>query len=271
MPRIIIILIILVSFISSSRAQTAFDLELLSLERNVYQSNSDTEKAVLILKKLDFYLNKNVTSKAAFNEAQRINYNFLSGERQKRFLWNASLLAHLNDDRDYARFYLNRYEEISADTSAECLLLQVLINNGQDSALLVQDTKRLAAFNSEFKCLTCLNDLAYYHKGKRNVYLVASALLPGLGSTLEGYPLKGITSTLVNAASAFAIYELVRSNLYINAALWGITFITKFYVGNIRLTERLFYQKEGKEKNILAGNCEDKIKNLLKKYPLAFK
>lgn len=272
MQRSITIIIILLTFTSNFKAQTELDLKLLSLEQHVYTAHSDTEKAVHILQKVDLYISNNDISKAAFNEAQRINYTWIKDEQQKkRFLWNASLLAHLNNDKDYARYYLNRYAEISSDTSIQCLLLRVLINNGQDSAALMQDVKRLAALGSGFECLSCLNDLTYYHKSKHNLYLFASAVLPGLGSMLLGYPGKGAASTLVNAASALAIYELIRSNLYVNAALWGLTLITKFYIGNINLTEKLFYASEAREKNILAAGCEDKISDLLKKYPFAFK
>ncbi len=272
MRRAIIISTILLLFINNFKAQTEFDLKLLNLEHDIYISRSDTERAGYIMKKVDLYISNNVLSKVAFNEVQRINYTFLTNEPQKkRFLWNASLLAHINGDRDYARFYLNRYTETCGDTGIGPLLLGILINNGEDSASLIRDTKKLSAFNREFDCLTCLNDLTYYHKGKRNLYLFASIVLPGLGTMLEGYPLKGITSTLVNAGAALAIYGLIKSNLYINAVLWGITLITKFYFGNIRLTDKLFYARETKEKNILAGNCEDKIGNLLNKYPFAFK
>lgn len=272
MLRDITILIVLLSYINSFYAQSQFDIELLAAEQKLFVAKTDSERASLILKKVDLYIARNEVSVNSLNEAKRIDYELLPDEESKeRFLWNASILANLNNDMDYARFYLDRYHKLAQNITTEYLLLKILINNGEDSALLRQDVNLLAERKSDFACLTCLTEVAYYNKKNRYAYLLSSAIVPGLGSIMEGYPLKGAASLLVNTASAFAIYELIRHNLYINAVLWGVTLTSKFYSGNIKLTDKLFDAKENKQKNTLATKCKGKIGKLLKDYPLLFK
>jgi len=272
MQRIIIILITLLNYTHSLRAQTLFDKELLQLEQDVFVLKTDSERAPIILKKVDLYVKNNEISVDALHEARRIDYQLLpSNESKLHFLWNAAIIANLNNQRNYAGFYINSYHTLTGDSSVEYKLLSVLINNGEDSALLIQTVNELAKSDSNFACLTCLNEVAYYQKKNRNGYLLASVIMPGLGSILEGYPLKGMSSLLVNAASVFAIYELVRSNLYINAILWGVTLTSKFYVGNIKLTDKLFDKRESKQKNTLANKCKGKVSVLLKEHPILFR
>lgn len=270
MRQVIIILIALLSYTNSLYSQ--FDFELLRLEENVFVAKTDSERAPIILQKVDLYIHNNFLNINSIKEAKRIDYQLLpNDESKKRFLWNAAILANLSNDMDYARFYIDRYNKQCYDTSAEYILLKILINNGEDSALLIQDTKNLAEQSTDFSCLTCLNEVAYYNNKNKYTYLIASAIVPGLGSMLEGYPLKGISSLLINTASAFAVYELIHHNLYVNAILWGFTLTTKFYFGNIKLTDKLFDSMGGRQRNALAKKCKGNINALLKKHPLLFK
>ena len=272
MQRVTTILIALLSYTNSFYSQSQFEIELLKLEQNVFVAKTDSERAPFILNKVDLYIKYNDVSENSLKEVKRIDYQLLLDEEsKKRFLWNAAILANLSNDMYYAGFYLDNYYKLSHDTSIQYLLLKILINNGEDSSTLIEDTKTLAQKKHEFACLTCLNNVAYYNKKNKYAYLTASILMPGLGSMLEGYPLKGAASLLVNTASVFAIYELVHHNLYINAVIWGFTLTSKFYLGNIKLTDKLFTSKEGKQKNALAFKCKGSIGNLLKEYPLLFK
>jgi hypothetical protein len=272
MQKVITILIVLLSYTNSFYSQSQIDIELLKAEQEVFVAKTDSERAPLILKKVDLYIQYNETSINSLKEAQRIDYQLLpDDETKKRFLWNAAVLANLSNDMYYAAFYLDNYRKLCKDSSIQYLLLKILINNGEDSSILIQDTKALARHNPNFSCLTCLNEVAYYKKANKFIYLIPSILIPGLGSIMEGYPFKGAASLLVNTASVFAIYELVRHNLYINAVLWGFTLTTKFYLGNIKLTDKLFITREEKQKNALATKCKGSISNLLKEYPLLFK
>jgi hypothetical protein len=272
MRQTIIILIVLLNYTHNLFAQSQPDVELLQLEQEVYMAKTDSERAPLLLKKVDLYIKDKDFSKDALKEARRIDYTLLPNEELKtHFLWNAALLANLNGDLDYAGFYIDRYHTLYNDTSMQYALVAILINNGQDSALLTKSVKNLAVRDANVTCLTCLNEVAYYEKKGRNGYLISSVIVPGLGIILEGYPLKGTASLLVNAASALAVYELIRSNLYINAVCWGLTLASKFYIGNIRLTDKLFTDKELKQKNALANTCKSRISVLLKTYPILFK
>jgi TM2 domain-containing membrane protein YozV len=129
----------------------------------------------------------------------------------------------------------------------------------------------LSGFDARFNSLQCLKDASAYSRKNENLYVIASAIVPGSGSMLNGYIGKGINSLLLNAASATGIALLVKHQLYINAVIWGGMVGLKFYVGNILLTKSLFERKEQLIKNQLANNCELIVKELLEDYPLNFR
>ena len=76
---------------------------------------------------------------------------------------------------------------------------------------------------------------------------------------------------MLSSASVFGIIKLVDYGLYLNAFFWGTGLGFKFYAGNLKLTEKQFYEAETKQRNKLANNCENQLKQLLEKYPLNFK
>jgi hypothetical protein len=67
------------------------------------------------------------------------------------------------------------------------------------------------------------------------------------------------------------VVAMINAGVYINAALWGTGLGLKFYTGNIRLTEKVFREKELKQKNKLATLCELKLEKVLEKYPVNLK
>ena len=106
-----------------------------------------------------------------------------------------------------------------------------------------------------FYQLLFFEDITNYNRKHLNRYLISSAVLPGSGAALNGYVLKGVLSLGLVSASAYAVAKMVEYGLYLNAVLWGTGVGLKFYVGNINLTEKLFYKAEAKQKNKLTKSC----------------
>jgi len=272
MRQIITSLIILTICTGKIFSQLGFDDKLLQLEEKIFRSTSDSEKADICLGKIDLYLKNKDYSTQLFLEIKRINYKTLTNYNDRvRYLWNSAIVAKLNHEWNYAAFYYNRYYEITNDTSISSLLLEVLVNNGNDSVIFNQLIKRLEHIDKQFDCVNCLADVLYYEKKHRNAYLLASAILPGMGSALNGYTVKGITSLMINTLSAYAIYAMIQNNLYLNAIFWGSGLALKFYAGNILLTNTLFDKSGSHTKSMLADKCEHAIGLVLSKYPIEFK
>ncbi|MFI5150558.1 MAG: hypothetical protein ACHQRM_12545 [Bacteroidia bacterium] len=272
MLRTIIVLIALITCIPESGAQDDFASALLKLEKKAYACKSDTEKAGYYLQKMDLYLQHLSYTGQALGETRRIPFGLLKDrETQNRFLWNAALLSQMNKETDFALFYYNRYKENTGDSSGTSALLEILIHAERDTVAVSAMLRKLTARDTGFSCLSCLNKTASFELKHRGWYVFSSMLVPGLGTALEGYPLKGMNSLLINAAIIYGVVALVQSKDYIAAALIGAGLGLKFYSGNIKLTKRLFYEKEMRKKSLLATQCRQAMEKLLKKYPLQFR
>lgn len=267
-----ITLIALILNISFVFGQQAFDNELLLLENKIYNGNSDTISTTYRIKKLDVYIKHKYYTVEAFQEAMRIDYEkIVDSTERTRFLWNASLIAHFNGDQLYASHYLNTYQKLSNDTSVQVNLLALVINNGYDSALVSKSLKQLAINSNEFDSLTCINTMYEFSIAHKKRYTVASAILPGFGSMLNGNIAKGFTSLTITGATGCAVYLMATSNLYLSALLYAYAVGAKFYFGNIALTQKVVSEKEELKKNALAKNCKCILNRVLEKYPLNFK
>ena len=270
--RIVITTLIITATAINSFGQKLFNDSLLKLEHTIYLTKSDTDIALLRLKKVDLYIENKDYSSDALQEILRVDYEKIKDSTvELKFLWNSAMIAQLNNSRREASHYLRQYEKISGDTSIQVYLFEVLINNGYDSAEVTKAVSRLSAYDKSFDALSCMNKPYSYEIKHKVWYAVASAIVPGSGSMINGNVGKGTASLFMNAASATAIYFLIQNNLYLNAALWGTGLGIKFYTGNIKLTTSLVEQKEQRKKNTLAKYSKGVLDNLLIKYPLNFR
>jgi hypothetical protein len=253
-------------------SQNTLNDSLLFYEYAYYKSNNDSLKQKILIKKIDLYLTKNITQKEVFNEVKRVNLNYLYDKEIKtNFLWNAVTISYLNYETDNARYYLAEYSNLKTDTSIAFNLLSILVNKYTDTSDVNKRIKYLSAFDTLFNCLNCFYDIVNYNRKHLNFYLISSAIIPGSGTVMNGYILKGLLSLALTAGSVYGIIKLVEYGLYINAVLWSTGVGLKFYTGNIKLTEQAFYKAETKKKNKLTNNCELKLKNVLNKYPITLK
>lgn len=267
--RLIIIIKIYLILTLNLNAQNFLHDSLMLCEYKVFKANTEAEKQEALIKKVKLYIGANELGEAIFNEIKRVNTSAISDINKKRsFLWNAATIAYLNEKTDHARYFISEYENISSDSSETFYLLSILANKYHDTALVNSTIKKAVKKDSLFKTLSCFMDAVNYNKKHYYSYIISSAVVPGLGTALNGKVLKGSTSLALNAISLYAVVKLAESGLYTNAVLWGLGLGVKFYIGNLNLTDKTFYEAEQKHRNKILGKCEVKLKELLSKYPI---
>lgn len=273
MLKNIIISIILLLCINKVFSQQNLDSVLLDLEKQIYYTSNDTLKAELLLKKTHVYLDTHANDSLLLNEMDRVNWRLISDSgKLVNHLWNASVLSFLYKKHYQALNYLSQYKEVNqADTSVNSQLLEALILMNIDSTKLITFLSNKKHSDSLLQDVRCYISIIDYHKKGKALYQTSSAIIPGSGMLALGKPKQAITSLLLNAGTAYAVYALFQNNLYFNAVTWGLVLTQKFYLGGIRLTGKLFDEKEAKNKSKLSYQCENKIKLLLLKYPINYK
>ncbi|HQQ93987.1 MAG TPA: hypothetical protein PLQ93_05495 [Bacteroidia bacterium] len=264
-----ILILFLTTWEMSSQSLDADSL--LLYEKKIY-ATAQADQQEAILNKLNYFWRSGFTGIEALKDIKRVQAEKISREEEKkRFYWNAAVTSYLNKEADLARHYILRYRSVSWSDTTASLFLALLIEQYQDTLLAGQYRQRLVSIDPSFSGLTCFSDAALYSRRHKNAYMLASALLPGSGTALNGAILKGIGSLLLVSASAYGVYTLVEYGLYLNAVMWGSGVGLKFYTGNILLSEKEFYRKEEREKAKLSKHCELCLQDLLDKYPLNLK
>lgn len=272
MRQIFIISSLLISGLVPVFCQEKLNDSLLIYEYAYFKCANEADRQEILIKKVDLYLKQDITDKRVLFDIERVKIELVSDTvKKKSFLWNAALVFYLNGETEPSVSYLNRYEELSADTSTECYLLSILTNKYRDSGLVKQRIEKLTRRDKIFERLNCFSHVINYERKCLNFYLLSSVLVPGSGTIMNGEVLKGIVSLALAAGSVYGIVSLIEYGLYINAALWGTGVGLKFYTGNIKLTEAAFYRAEGRKKNKLAESCELNLEQILKKYPITLK
>jgi hypothetical protein len=203
----------------------------------------------------------------ALKEIKRASVTGIPDSLLKKYLWNGALIGYLNADLSYAKRMYTQYDNTFKDSSLNSALLKVLVhaNDADGVRALIQ---RLSARDSLFSCLSCIDEVRNYERKGALFYTISSAVIPGSGAIMNGYPVKGIVSLALTAASVFGVVSLVRDGLYLNAVLWGSGIGLKFYGGNIRLTQTLFERRAVEIKRKRAVKCAAAIQRLTNKYPL---
>lgn len=266
----VVFIINLFFWYSTGFAQPSFSTDsLLNYEYAYYNTTSDSIKQEFLLKKFNYYLHYDSLGKSTFTESKRIESIYLKKPDRLSFLWNAALVAYVNKETNYTINFISEYSRLYADTSVQFHLLSALANSYSDSAAFFSHFNQLIKTDSVFQRLQLLQ-LSLPVK-KRSPYLLASSIIPGSGTMAQGKILKGVTSLALNTLSVFGIIKLVQVGLYANAFLWGTGLGVKFYVGNIRLTNRIFENRLQEKEMAVHKNIEHHIEFLLHKYPILLK
>jgi hypothetical protein len=273
MLKNITILIILLHYTNYLFSQQNFDSELLRLEQKIYNEENDTVKADLILQKINLYFTQNSADGRALNETERCDWTLIKDSAyQSNYLWNLTLLNLLQKRYNRAINYYENYIKIKTnDTTIHTKLLGALIYMNLDSIKLKNYLEQQHFEIALVDNFTCYQKILNVNQKNKNMYLAASAVLPGSGLLALIKPKQGITSLLLNAGVAYTVFELINNNLYFNAVAIGLMLTQKFYLGGIKLTNKLFDEKINHKKAVIAQQCELDLKKLLEQYPLNFK
>ena len=243
---------------------------LVNYEMQYLVAKNDTAKNNVLIEKFNYCLRNQLIDSTTFELGKRIKQNFIKNKDiLNHFLWNMALISLINKELNFAKNYESNYVKVSEDTSIHIQLLKFFIykDNKELRKIFVNN---LIQFDSLFIGLNCLDSLSIEEKESSKL-VKYSKIIPGLGTYLLGNKIKGITSFALTGVSTYAVFELLRHNLYINAIGFSLVYWLKFYQGNSILTEELIHDKLNKKRNGLAVNCETVYSEILNAYPLNFK
>ncbi len=271
MRRIIFLLYISINFINFVNGQNDVESRLMLLEKEYFISENDTVRNQILVSKIEFLLIDNVVSPRVLEEVKRVEYDFLEEKQQRDFLWNAALISYLNKDTYYALYFLDRYEEECNDVSTEKELLKLLIYVSYDTSKAQQIIDTISKIDKDLNCLNCLNYIQNVESKHQKFAEIISYIIPGSGMLLQGDLLKGSTTLALNTTVVLIIRWMFLQHQYLNMISWGTNLIQKFYLGNIRLTQRMIENKNNRIRKKAADSCQANLENILKQYPLEFK
>jgi hypothetical protein len=244
---------------------------LLYYELKYFNSGTPPKQRYLI-HKINLYLRYDLNSPNVVNEIRRVDHRLIDDTLMRgKFLWNGAVVSYLHGERELSANLLSNYGVLTKDTGMMYKFLTVLVHKYHDTVRVNCNIHALALRDSIFRDLGCFTQAALYERRHLNLYRISSAIVPGSGIIMNGNVGKGILAMTLTAASVYGVVALINAGVYINAALWGTGLGLKFYTGNIRLTEKVFKEKELKQKNKLATSCELKLVKILEKYPVNLK
>lgn len=263
-----ILILILLHCINPIIGQQQYAESLLLFETEIFHSDKDTIDLIK-LQKINFMLKSDSLYGQVLDEVQRVNFNLVPDTIRKSALWNATLLAYLNDDLDLSFLYWTRYKELTKDSSMQCCLLGYLITESRDVNLNRELYSTLAQQDSQFILLD--NELHKSLNLKGAIFKKFSAfIIPGSGLMLNGNVGKGLISLSLNTGIVVFVRFLILNNAWVNTVLWGSNLIGKFYFGSYRLTIKEIELKDRRKKRMRAENSAQILDSILDKYPLNF-
>ncbi len=269
MKRIYFITIILIlSKVNSLAQANKFD-SLLLFEKQFFETENFSKQDSVLLYKFEYALKiKNYfNAYQTYLRLEKRNFRI----KKKEYYWNSTLICLDNFNFTLAAQNFNIYRINFDSLSFNSNLLGYLTYVNFDSIQSAQYYKKIIAFDSNLSCLNCFYKLlnSNYKKGKG--YMLTSGIIPGGGLFLLGKPLKGLTSMALIGGSAFGIYSLFQNNLYLNAISWGLNFGLKFYIGQIKLTNKEYLKKQEKLKRKLNSKCKSNYNDVLQKHNIDYK
>jgi hypothetical protein len=266
----LILLFILLNSTINCLGQSIGD-ELLRLEMEYFNETNDSLRNNVLFHKMDRFLLESSPEEGLRREGRRINKSLLSHKQKEVLFWNLSLANYLSGETYQALHYLKMFEEFSSEKDSAFLFLAYLSYLEYDTVIAESYLDKLQEIDQEFICLNCISEIDDFELKNKNLRLWLSCVLPGFGTASAGKPVKGVLSLGINVLSAVSVVYLIQNQLWLNNVLWGSNLAGKFYLGNIRLAEKTFKEKEGREKKKLAEICELHLYRLMLKYPLEYR
>lgn len=270
MQQLITAISIILFCTEAALAQQPFDMRLMEIEQQIYNTEDSLLKNQLVLRKMDVYMQADSINARLLQEVRRVDAELLPDSLKTAFYWNAMLISFLNEETYLTLHYLEAYEAREVDSTMGFLALKHLTYLNYDTTVARGLYNYLVSADSSLQCLDCIAEVERFEL-KHKKLITNAAFVPGLGMILNGNIGRGMVSIALNTATVLAIVYMAKSNLIINALGWGTNLAGKFYLGNIRLTSKLVERKESGKKSKLAQACELKIQQVFNKYPVAFR
>jgi hypothetical protein len=243
--------------------------KLTQIEYDIYNNKIAIDRNNLILQKIKLLCNSDLLIPSLMQELERVDVNLIADSIQRNyFLWNAALISHLHGSAISAASYIEQFDELQVNKTISSSFLQYLIYTELDTAKASHTLQQLVIYDTVFSHLKYLHCEYSYIKKHHHLFILYSAILPGLGTALNGDLLGGITSTAIFATSIYGVVQLLKLYMYINAIAWAAGNGLRFYFGNLKLTDKAFLQSQNKHKSTIVKNNELWLEKILNKYPI---
>jgi hypothetical protein len=255
--------LLLASLLTKAQYSDSLTKALLNAEFSFWQADNDSLRFMALLQKMNLYRYSEHYQQALTEADRAENYSY--GNKEK---------AQLKYERMINSFLLDRYRYCSTQSfdstevsghskEIEYMLLYSMDESENWSKCKNEMIKYLDKPDSMAIKKIMNLPVSYNYKSPEKSKRL-STFLPGLGEVYSGYPVKGITSFVLNAGFlAFAGYNFYL-NYYVTGYVSGILPMLKFYWGGRRLSSGLAERHNEQQENKIKKLYRDELSILLK-------
>ncbi|MFQ3214041.1 MAG: hypothetical protein ACI9L9_001815 [Marivirga sp.] len=233
-----ICLFLSVPFISNSQLiNDSTALELVFLEREIFESRDIADKNALLLQKSIIY-KEHSSFLAAIESLNRVYPTLLSDSLQQTFFYELALNNYLIGNYTKSEYYLLRLNRIIGDatmpSAVKFLYVKVLHQLGKwDNAQEMMLTLNLSQTDRD-NLISDYESLKTQKLKSPDKAETLSRVFPGVGQMYAGKVLRGLTSSTIQLGLlGFAAYSLLNG-YYFSGTLTGVSLFYVFYMGGAR-------------------------------------
>ncbi len=238
--------------------------KLLSEELVYWKAPNDSERAASLLNKAELYKTEGLYH-AALRELERAEKLNVTGTGKVSLNYSRMLNYFLADEfTDAAGIELSRLQTESISRTKEYNIMHLQsLNESEKWEACRKELKEYAEGDSLFiKSLDLLP--VSYHYIDPDYCRRLSGVLPGLGQAVAGYPIKGVTSFLIQSSLvAFMGFSFYNGYYFLGGVSGGLPLL-KFYSGGKRFSAILAEEQNRKSSDILKARYFEAIKSAVK-------
>lgn len=258
-------LIVLLVSISAYNGFSQLDsARMFQYEFDYFFSKDSSVAREILAEKFNYAAKENCFDRSQLELLYRLRQHQWAETNSEVYYWNLALLAHVNGEFRAAWYAMEQYRKVKPIFNAPReWLLYILISSQYTKESLeeaLQGFKESAFYNGELLCIE--EQMQFEFKRKQGLVLM-SYFIPGSGLLLNGNLGEGAGALILNGGIAIGITALLLNAAYFNAGLWLLTWVPKFYLGNVELTKRRIASKQQAKKNERTMECALIWKNVL--------
>lgn len=233
-----ICLFLFVPFISNSQHEVdTTELELVLLEKEIFETTEIKQKNLLLLDKSYLY-KENGDFRGAIETLNRLYPQVLTEEDQINYFYELALNNYLVSDFKKAEYYLIRLSSISNNANSQSQIKFLHIKNLHQLRKWTEAEDLMYTFSlSRVDSL----QLSHAYSSVKNMPLKSSEkaeslsrIIPGVGQMYAGKFLRGVTSSTIQLGLlGFAAYSFLNG-FYFSGTLTGVSLFYVFYMGGAR-------------------------------------